>query len=52
VTMTALFFIGLGWWTLALLLGLFIGLSIRIADKAESPEQPADADTARLDVWA
>ena len=47
MTMTALFFIGLGWWALALLLGLFLGLSIRLADEIEQPEteQPETDDT-------
>jgi hypothetical protein len=52
--MTALLFIGLGWWALALLLGIVIGLSIRQADEIEQPtdaEVVADFELRRVEGW-
>ena len=49
--MTALFLIWFGVVSLFLLLGIAIGMCVAEA-RSDRPEQPADADTARLDVWA
>ena len=45
--MTVLLVIWLAWSLLALLLGLFLGLSIRLADEIEQPETD---DTAEIYV--
>ena len=50
--MTALFLIWFGVVSLFLLLGIAIGMCVAEWLNDHRPEQPADADTARLDVWA